>query len=259
MYYHRPIGTPTEEFFLLGPEDSLGFRLVTAGYDLWLINPRGSELSRRHVTLNPYSVEFWNFDLVSMANDHLVAVDFILQQTGYEQLHMYAYGTGGMAFAYAISLYPDFFNPRVRGVQYVASVLSCVHTRTGPYQMVASIPGILNTLSSLGLITIADTNPISDLILGSFCNPFPWLCMLGQQLTAGEVNPIVDDPDAYANFLFRGTYGFGTHITQHFTQSYRTGEISYYDYGTEGNLVEYGSETAPLVDYANHQMPIALY
>lgn len=51
----------------------------------------------------------------------------------------------------------------------------------------------------------------------------------------------------------------GTHLVQHFLQSYRTQEVSWFDYGPERNLEVYGSETPTLIDYSLHEMPIGMY
>lgn len=83
--------------------------------------------------------------------------------------------------------------------------------------------------------------------------------MLTQQATVEQVNVAVDNPEAYYNFLVRGSSGMGTHLAQHLVQSYRTGLVSYFDYGPQGNLQEYGSETPPLIHYENHEMPVAMY
>eukprot|EP00343_Euplotes_focardii_P010010 CAMPEP_0205828536 /NCGR_PEP_ID=MMETSP0206-20130828/35473_1 /ASSEMBLY_ACC=CAM_ASM_000279 /TAXON_ID=36767 /ORGANISM="Euplotes focardii, Strain TN1" /LENGTH=102 /DNA_ID=CAMNT_0053130479 /DNA_START=54 /DNA_END=359 /DNA_ORIENTATION=+ len=42
-------------------------------------------------------------------------------------------------------------------------------------------------------------------------------------------------------------------------QNCRAGQFQYYDYGAEGNLEQYGSETAPEVPIQNINTPVAIF
>ena len=42
------------------------FVLARAGYDVWMGNNRGCRFSQKHITLDPKSAEFWNFDWEDM-------------------------------------------------------------------------------------------------------------------------------------------------------------------------------------------------
>jgi lysosomal acid lipase/cholesteryl ester hydrolase len=51
--------------------ESLGFILADAGFDVWLGNMRGNTYGLRHKTLNPKLEAFWDFSWDEMAKHDL--------------------------------------------------------------------------------------------------------------------------------------------------------------------------------------------
>jgi len=65
------------------PDQSLGFLLADAGYDVWFGNNRGNVYSDRHVKYPNSSPEFWNFTFDKMARYDLPAmIEYIIRTTG---------------------------------------------------------------------------------------------------------------------------------------------------------------------------------
>ena len=53
------------------PNQSLGFLLADAGYDVWLGNMRGNTYGLRHKSLDPNTDAFWDFRLA-----HVISLYF---------------------------------------------------------------------------------------------------------------------------------------------------------------------------------------
>ncbi|CAI9607674.1 unnamed protein product [Staurois parvus] len=88
--------------------NSLGFILADAGYDVWMGNSRGNTWSRKHKTLSPAQDEFWAFSFDEMARLDLPAViNFILQKTGQEQIYYIGHSQGTTIAFIAFSSMPE--------------------------------------------------------------------------------------------------------------------------------------------------------
>ncbi len=84
------------------PDQSLGYILADAGYDVWLGNMRGNYYSRAHVKYNPnHDTAFWDFSWDDMARDDLPSmIYYILNVT--QQTHIgYVGHSQGTMIAFA--------------------------------------------------------------------------------------------------------------------------------------------------------------
>nr|CDS30518.1 lipase M [Hymenolepis microstoma] len=75
--------------------ESLGFILADAGFDVFLGNSRGSTYSQRHAYLEPSDDEFWAFSWDEMAKYDLPAfIAFILKETGVKKIYYVGHSQG---------------------------------------------------------------------------------------------------------------------------------------------------------------------
>ena len=78
------------------PDQSLGYILADAGYDVWLGNMRGNRYSRAHVKYNPdHDEQFWDFSYDEMAHDDLPSmILYILNVTKHTQIGYVGHSQG---------------------------------------------------------------------------------------------------------------------------------------------------------------------
>ncbi|CAL0299178.1 unnamed protein product [Lupinus luteus] len=81
-------------WFMNSPEQNLPMILADSGFDVWIVNSRGTRYSRRHTFLDPSNDEFWNWCLDDLVAYDLPAVfDFVYNLTG-QKIHYVGHSLG---------------------------------------------------------------------------------------------------------------------------------------------------------------------
>ncbi|KAH9631579.1 hypothetical protein HF086_004740 [Spodoptera exigua] len=116
----------SQAFVMLGPETSFAYHLADAGFDVWMGNARGNKNSRAHVSLNPddevQKYEFFDFSWEEIGMLDLPAmIDYILKQTGKDQLHYIGHSQGGTVFLVMASMLPEY-NKKIASAHLCAGV-----------------------------------------------------------------------------------------------------------------------------------------
>ncbi|XP_019894205.1 lipase 3-like [Musca domestica] len=117
-------------FVVTGPNDGLAFLLANAGFDVWLGNSRGNNYAQKHISLSPYSVDFWSFSLDEIAKiDIPTKVDYILQATNRSKVHYIGYSQGAAVLMMLLSTNLAY-GEKIKSTHLLAPPIFMCHIRT---------------------------------------------------------------------------------------------------------------------------------
>ncbi|XP_075162154.1 lipase 3-like isoform X1 [Haematobia irritans] len=145
---------------LNGPDNSLAFLLVDAGYDVWLGNSRGNVYSRKHISLSSHSEAFWTFALDEIGQIDVPAkMDYILHIRNLPKLHYVGYSQGTAALVMALSTKP-LYTQKLHTVHLLAPAIFVCHITSLLPLLAAPIIGQYNAISTT-LGTVPPQNILS--------------------------------------------------------------------------------------------------
>ncbi|CAI2364954.1 unnamed protein product [Moneuplotes crassus] len=258
VYLIHPIFVDANQFAQGGPEDSPAFFLANRGFDVWLNNFRWTSHTR-HTSLDPRTdQEYWDFDLTTVRHDIMADITHILStNTNYDTVSTFAYSLGGTALSFALAIEPEFFESRINVAGLIVTPVSFAHSNSVLYTSAGYMNNVLEKMRQSGATLLFPYQSPVTTMIGMFCTIMPNLCTAGLELISAEADSSIDNRGV-GNLLLQ-FLPTTVKIFEHFTQSARTGRVSYFDYGTEGNLEHYGTEEAPLIPLENTVNNVAIF
>ncbi|KAE8746630.1 hypothetical protein FOCC_FOCC006614 [Frankliniella occidentalis] len=220
-------------FLLTGKEKSLATMLYDAGYDVWLLNYRGTHYSTGHRNLSVNSEEFWKFSFHEHGvYDNPAVIDFVLERTGFPSLVYVSHSMGSTSFMIMASMRPEY-NDKILAAHLMAPAGPLHHHRS-PF--VGVLQGLNNvTTALLDRLRLHHTMSLVYRLfrrLGSMLHSVPGV---GALLYAFTYTIVGYNPQAEY-------YGFRR-----------------YDHGRKRNVEMYGSAVPPLYELSNIRAPVHLY
>lgn len=115
------LGSSAGDYLTLSPQRSLGYILADRGYDVWLMNGRGTTYSQKHISINESDKQaFYNFSWHQVGFYDIPAnIDFILNKTNQTKLQYIGHSQGCTSFLVMGSSRPEY-NDKIALAQLLA-------------------------------------------------------------------------------------------------------------------------------------------
>ncbi|KAJ7324183.1 hypothetical protein JRQ81_017203 [Phrynocephalus forsythii] len=239
------------------PNNSLGFVLADAGFDVWLANNRGSRWCRRHQNFSIDQEEFWDFSFHEMGmNDLPAIINFILAQTGQEKIFYIGHSQGSTIAFIAFSAMPELAE-KIKLFFALAPVASLNHTRS-PYPRLAFFADNLGKFIWGNKEFSALSNKVKHLnaklcsysIIDKLC-----LHIFFMFVGYNEKNLNASRADVYTG-IYPDYSSVKTII--HWSQVAKSKEFKYFDYGSKNQAI-YNMSTPPFYRIEEMAVPTALW
>ncbi|KAG8135379.1 hypothetical protein E2320_008403 [Naja naja] len=239
------------------PSNSLGFVLADAGYDVWIINNRGTTWSRRHQNLTTEQEEFWDFSFHEMAiYDIPAAINFILHETNQDSLYYIGHSQGATLGLITFSAFPQLAQ-KTKLLMFLAppSILKDIkgiakYVLLLPYKLKRYLWGSKNfsLLNDIGKINNA-----------KLCS-YPGLNKICTRIFSSVVGFNKNNINMSRIDIFFGTYPDVSSVKTilHWTQIFESNEFKHFDYGNQNEAI-YNTTKPPFYKIEDITVPTAVW
>ena len=240
------------------PQQSLGYLLHDAGFDVWLPNSRGTVYSGRNTRLTPLDADFWRaIDFSRMAQyDVPAVVDYVLRQTRARSVAWVGHSQGTAQMFAALS--ENYGNVRSKLSVFVALAPVAYTAHITSALMIAmseiELPHLLQLLGERDFMP----NTAIYSALGHACVWMQEACdLVPLVICGGNFDNL--NASRFGFYLRYDPGGTSVHNMAHWAQQIRSPAFGQFDWGPEGNLERYHRPQPPQYNLSNVRVPVALF
>ncbi|CAN7938117.1 unnamed protein product, partial [Ixodes hexagonus] len=249
----------SSDYVINFPNQSLGFILADAGYDVWMGNSRGNTYSR-HVNLTKEDRKFWDFSADEVAAIDLPSmIDTVLKITGKQEMQYVGWSQGALVMLALLSWKPEY-NKKISLFSAMGPVPYLGHVRA-PVRLLAPISGPVATMVKMGgkgqllLNTPFMKNAANNLCSTDMGNS---ICTFILFLITGVDSKQLNKTRLPVYFS-HDPAGTSVNNVLQLTQLMRCDCFRKFDYGIIRNMVKYGKLKPPPYILSHVTAPVAIY
>ena len=239
------------------PDNSLGFLLADAGYDVWMGNVRGNTYSSsKHESLSVDSEDYWDFSFHEMAKFDLPAmINYTLEITGEKQLYYVGHSQGSMMIFAGLPGNEEL-QRKIKKVVALAPVSRLKHIHSA-IRNIAKLRHIIGfSFHFLQQRSFLPSSRVVKTLAREICGrKEKQLCemILSAANGYGTKNLNTTRLPIYFSHAPAGT---SVKNMKHFGQLISSGGFNAYDYGWFGNLASFASFLPPSYRLSTIQTPM---
>jgi pimeloyl-ACP methyl ester carboxylesterase len=225
------------------PDQSIGYMLADAGYDVWLLNHRGNTYSRRHKFLDPDEREYWQFSYDEQGNYDLpAAIDYIIKETGVQKIHLMTYYMGAPPVNIFLSTRPEY-NDKVRLVTGFTPAMSMNQTRVLMHTYISLVPPLLDIYQHYLLPELGPSMEVAKVAARFAGSYFSTIIKKQFLLQVAYTDGNLLNTTRFPTYFAHAPEGSSTYVIKQVVLWLATGYVRRLDWGPEVNLRKYGEET----------------
>ncbi|XP_022086383.1 gastric triacylglycerol lipase-like [Acanthaster planci] len=245
------------------PNQSLGYLLADAGYDVWMGNSRGNTYSKKHETLKPDQRKFWEWTWDEMAKYDLPAcLNYALNKTGQKELYYIGHSQGTMiAFAefsrnqeLAKKVKKFFALGPVATVGYMTSPLFKFLSEDLPDNFLTEV------LAYLHLYDFFPSDEFFRFLAETVCSEREtvFICEFALSMFVGYSREHMN-ASRIPVYVTNCPAGTSVWNMDHWAQMVTSKKCCMYNFGPKGNMKHYNQTTPPEYKIENMETPTALF